>query len=980
MVENHPPSHHSMEPLYYVGVGASAGGLEALQDFFQSMPSDTGMAFVVIQHLSPDYRSMMDELLARYTNMQIHIAQDGMFVERNVIYLIPPRSNLKIFHGKLFLEDQLNRKSLNLPIDVFFRSLATDQGQRSIAVILSGTGSDGTLGVRAVKEAGGIILVQDEKTAKFDGMPRSSISTGLVDYILPPANMAEEMLNYIKHPFIRKTKTLEKDLPQNLDTLTKINLILRDHIGIDFSYYKENTVIRRLERRVSINRHNSLEEYLAFLLESDKEKEILHRELLIGVTRFFRDSEAFASLRQQVLPKLDWKKNTIRLWSAGCSTGEEVYALTMCCLEEMEKQRSHCDLKVFATDIDRNALNVASQGFYPESIVADIEPVLLTKYFNRLENGFQVKENVRKAVVFASHNLLKDPPFSRLDLMVCRNLFIYLKPDMQQRILNMFYYSLKPNGFLFMGSSESLGEMSEGFRTVDSKWKIYQYQQGFHPPVAKNLSLLPQLTTKNENLFANNRNTGDSLRQSKLLERALESSMPPSVIVDRNDHIIQVINDMNPFFQIKAGQFSNNLLKILPSELALYTNGVLRQLRGGQEQLTIDTLADVVIEGRILKVDQISYYLLTFRSGTKIAQPEGHDKPTSAEFNSQMSQHIQNLEKELQVSRENLQATVEELETSNEELQSSNEELIASNEELQSTNEELQSVNEELYTVNSEFQAKIDELTQSNNDLINLLNNTAIGAIYLDRHLCIRKITPITSKITHLRETDIGRPIAHVATIEFYPDLMEDIKQVQKTLQNTDREVVDQHERTWFVRIRPYRTSYNAVEGILITFIDISRLKHFEGEVANTSRLLETVLEYSPLAKTMVDAKGQIIYANKKAEELLGITRRQIRHRTYDASAWKITDLNGNPIPQNELPFALLKSTNKPVKAFKHYIDIPGSGRRLLSISGVPVLRQDGTFDGGVFALEQEEGGALQDDSPKEPQPLADTDHKNSAR
>lgn len=950
------------KPLYYVGIGASAGGLEALQDFFKFMPRDTGMAFIVIQHLSPDYRSMMDELLARHTAMAIHIAEDGMPVAPNAIYLIPPRKNLMLYHGKLYLEEQRSQKALNLPIDVFFRSLAADQGKKGIAVILSGTGSDGTLGIRAVKEAGGIIMVQDEQTAKFDGMPRSSISTGLVDFVLPPAQMGEALLNYVKHPFISNSKALEKNLPENMDTLTKINLILRDHIGIDFSYYKENTIARRLERRVSINRCHSLEEYLTFLIESDKEKETLYRELLIGVTRFFRDGEAFDSLKSNVLPYLDCRKGHLRIWSAGCSTGEEVYSLAMICLEEMEKRRSNCELKIFATDIDRHALNVASQGLYPESIVADIDQEMLSKYFIRLENGYQVKESLRKTVVFATHNLLKDPPFSRLDLMVCRNLFIYLKPEMQQKILNMFYYSLKPGGFLFMGNSETLGDMSEGFKTIDSKWKIYQYQEGFRPPLMRDVQPLQAASIRQQLVPAvSTRSGAESLRQSRLLENALEVYLPPSVIVDEQDRIVQVINDMNPFLQVRAGQFSNSILQHLPNDLSLYVSGLLRRLKQGQEHLVFENIEhvpgfenrQVAIEGRRLVLDQVRYYLISFREMSVTSTPVDQEV-VHADRGQEMTRRVKELENELQISRENLQATVEELETSNEELQSSNEELIASNEELQSTNEELQSVNEELYTVNSEFQSKIDELTQANNDLTNLLHNTEVGAIYLDRNLCIRRITPVVKKITHLREADIGRPMAHITAIETYPDLMEDVNRVLENLQPIDREIVDEHGSAWFVRTRPYRTSYHAVEGILVTFVEISRQKHLEAEVHHCNYLLETVLDHSPVAKTMVDAAGELIYVNQKAETVFGLTKEQLLSRTYDDSQWKITDLEGKPIPPEQLPFARMKESRQPVSGYRHYVEIPGKGKQLLTIYGVPVIRGNGIFEGGVFTIEHE--------------------------
>ena len=442
-----------------------------MQEFFKHMPRRTGLAFVVIQHLSPDYRSLMDELLARETSIPINVVTDGMVIDEDTIYLLPPRKNISIFHDKLYLEDQENKKRLNLPVDVFFRSLALEKGKNAIGIVLSGTGSDGTLGTRAIKEAGGMVMVQDEKSAKFDGMPRSSIATGLVDYILSPDRMPEELVTFVKHPFVKQKKTLESELSDSLDTLTKIILVLRDHGGIDFSFYKDTTLLRRLERRVSINRFETLEQYLGFLKESEKEQETLQRELLIGVTRFFRDTEAFDSIRSKVFPTLLGRK-TIRIWSAGCSTGEEVYSLAIMLHDFLDRAGQSVDMKIFATDIDRNSLEYAGRGYYPDSVMADVDPSYLSKYFVRKDNGYQVNETIRKTIVFATHNLLKDSPFSRIDLLVCRNLFIYLKPEIQARVLNMFYYSLGPGGHLFLGNSESLGEMSSAFECIDSKWKI----------------------------------------------------------------------------------------------------------------------------------------------------------------------------------------------------------------------------------------------------------------------------------------------------------------------------------------------------------------------------------------------------------------------------------------------------------------------------------------------------------------------------
>jgi two-component system CheB/CheR fusion protein len=1082
------------ETVYYVGVGASAGGLEALQDFFKAMPVDSGMVFIVIQHLSPDYKSLMDELLARQTDIPIRIAADGMMTEVNTIYLIPPKHNLSIFHGKLFLEEQKERKGLNLPIDIFFRSLAADKGKNSVGVILSGTGSDGALGIRTIKEAGGMVLVQDEKSAKFDGMPRSAVATGLVDYILPPAKMAEELMNYIEHPLIKKTTSLEKIMSKNVNTLSKIILILRDHCGIDFSYYKENTIIRRLERRVSINRFSTLEEYIEFFSESDKEKDTLYRELLIGVTRFFRDQEAYASIRKNVLPAILKPGRAVRIWSTGCSTGEEVYSLAMEFLEYIEEHNLDCEVKFFATDIDRHSLDTAGRGFYSDGIASDVEPQLLSKYFSRRENGYQISDKVRKMVVFAAHNLTKDPPFSKLDLLVCRNLFIYLKPDMQQRLLSMFYYSTAPAGFLFMGSSESIGEMSEAFAAVDAKWKIYKPRPDYRPALSKN-TIIPRMQLMENDGSVSAIPLLGGVKLERLLEGAAASALPPSVIVDESDNIVHVINDINPYFSVRSGKFSTNIVANLPNELGLFVSNILRRLKLEKKPIAFENIAGVKnfegnlisVSGRVIIVESREFYLLSFTTGICDSVSMPGKEIINAEVGEEVKNRVNDLERDLQITKESLQATVEELETSNEELQSSNEELIASNEELQSTNEELQSVNEELFTVNSEYQVKIDELTRLNADLDNLLRNIDVGALYLDRGLCIRKLTPLVSKITNIMPSDIGRPIAHLTVMPTYLQLYDDVNHVVETLQTFEREIRDSQDNVWKVGIRPYRTEYNAVEGVLITFIDITMLKR-EQEMSNESRrrleaalevgrmawwewdllsgtvayddkkatmlgytveefpneiykicdlihpedyqktmqamrdylegkseqwettyrikrkdggyswyydrgiisrwqqdgtpelligtvqeisgqktlehqlarchnLLESMLENEPIAKTMVNAEGAIIYANAAARDLFAISKSQIYNRSYDASGWQISAKDGSAIPPEELPFSLIKNMRLPVAGYEHYIQVPGHGKVLLRIDGIPVLRQDGEFEGCIFSINFEEGG-----------------------
>lgn len=872
-IKNQPTDHD----LLVIGIGASAGGLEALQDFFKVMPLDTGMAFVVVQHLSPDYKSLMDELLARQTKLRILIIEDGMQVEANTIYLIPPRKNLTLFHSQLFLEDQSLKRGLHLPVDIFFSSLASEMGKNAIGIILSGTGSDGTLGTRAIKEAGGMIMVQDETTAKFDGMPRSSISTGLVDYILPPSQMPEALVNYTKHPFVKKTKLLETTLSRNQDPLTKVTLALRDHTGIDFSYYKENTVIRRLERRLSINRFETVEEYLPYLNGSEKEKETLFREMLIGVTRFFRDAEAFAHLEERVIPVL-CKKKAVRIWSAGCSTGEEVYSIAILFLNYLQKHQLDCDLKIFATDIDRQSLDIASRGFYSESMVADVDPQLLTRFFYKRENGYQVSEAVRKAVVFASHNLLKDPPFSKLDLLVCRNLFIYFKPDIQQQLLGTFYHSLAPAGYLFMGSSESIGELSDGFTVVDNKWKLYQYKEGFNAPAGKTMALIPPAASVEGDGRGGQRSLA-SIRFDRLMSSVLSVFMPPSIILDSQDNIIHTINDTTPFLKIQPGRFTQNLYDNLSHDLGLMVSSLLRKLKKTGELVVLENLVglkeyaglSLALEGRVIVADRVNYYLMSFRTEKPVTAPS---QPTKAgiEMDEVYLGRVGELEKELQFTKESLQATVEELETSNEELQSSNEELIASNEELQSTNEELQSVNEELYTVNSEYQNKIEELTRQNNDETNLLRNTEIGAIYLDKSLCIRKVTPVVSAITNIMPSDLGRPIEHISVMAGYPEIQTDILSVVETLQAVDREVQAAKGQYFMVNVRPYRTGFNAIEGILITFVEITKLKEERRQTEQALRRLEEALRVGNMAWWEWDvATGKVIFDPRKAT-MIGYT------------------------------------------------------------------------------------------------------------
>lgn len=859
--------------VHYVGVGASAGGLEALEGFFKQMPDKTGLVFIVIQHLSPDFKSLMDELLGRYTTMKIHVAEDGMMTEPDHVYLIPPGHNLSIFHGRLLLDKQDQRNHLNLPIDIFFRSLAMDVEKRAIGIVLSGTGSDGTLGVRAIKESGGMVMVQTEESAKFDGMPRSAIATGVADYIVKPETMADELINYIESPSIQDQLNLkgENEDQEGFDGLARVGQIMRSHGGIDFSSYKDNTIIRRIDRRIKINRLNDLEEYVSFLKDSPEERITLQREFLIGVTAFFRDKEAFDVLKEKVIPNLDYSKGLVRVWSAACSTGEEVYSIAMLFNDYLEGNNIQCQIKLFATDVDEKALEFAGAGYYPESLIADIDQDLVKRYFIKKEDGYQVSEGIRNMVVFAKHNILRDPPFSKLDLLVCRNLFIYLKSPQQHTILNSFYYSLKPNGYLFLGSSETLGELSEGFHTVDSKWKFYQYKEGYIPTVQSTNMFPSYKASLHEVQSEKSPEVKNKMKMESLLNEALTSVMPPSIIIDQHDEIIHVINDVTPYIRTQPGRFSNSYHTNMGKEQSLFISNILRRLKSERREIVISNVINftagdhsITLKGCIFRDRGYDYFIISFleqKDTIKLGDSVAIDMSEEAR------ERVIELEGELQLAREGLQATIEELETSNEELQSSNEELIASNEELQSTNEELQSVNEELYTVNAEHQSKIDELVKLNNDLNNLIRNTEVGALYLDQSLRIRKLTPVITDVTNVMNADIGRPISHISLIEGYSDFIEDVYGVQDNLLPLEKEFKTEDEEWYTIRIRPYRTEYNAVDGIIVTLVNITGLKEEQENVKRSKARLEYAMEIGEMAWWEYHiATGMVLYSENFPE------------------------------------------------------------------------------------------------------------------
>jgi two-component system CheB/CheR fusion protein len=861
------------------------------------------------------------------------------------------------------LTDQNHNLGLNLPIDIFFRSLAEDLGENAIGIILSGTGSDGTLGIRAIKGAGGMAMVQDEKSAKFDGMPKSALATGLIDFVSTPEKMGEHLENFLKHPFVKQKEEYENNNIEETDTFSKILAIIRTQTGVDFTYYKPNTIVRRIERRMSVNQLSNLNSYSELLSQSPSEAIILYKELLIGVTRFFRDTEAFDVFNKKVVPELfKSRKKTIRVWTTGCSTGEEAYSIAILFKEYMDKYSIKADVKIFATDIDKEAIEYASNGVYPESIAADVSEDRLSNYFVKESNTFKVSDTIRQMVIFAQHNIIKDPPFSKIDLAVCRNLLIYLQPVMQKKVLSAFSFSLNSGGILFLGSSETIGDLNNLYSVFDNKWKIYKSIQNAKVGLISDLYVPSKTDNVNRRRFNTEEpvkiNNDDIINQ---IEKSLfEEFVPPSIIINKDYEILHVYKDVNKYLKVPTGKMNFNLNNMITKELSVAISTAVHRLQNEKKEIVYRDVT-VEIDGKEKYVTlRIKPYdlennidnlvLIAFEENEKLISSK--KEYSSYSHSESEKQRILDLEQELKHTKENLQATIEELETSNEELQATNEELIASNEELQSTNEELQSVNEELYTVNSEYQNKIEELTELNNDINNWFNSTNIGTLFLDLKLRIRKFTNSVKKFVNIIENDVGRPFGHISYNFKYDELSQDIDKVLDDLQPVEREVVSTNGEWLLIKILPYRTVENAVKGIVITFVDINKLKTAQLQLKNERDLLVSILENSPNAKTMVDKDGQITFANKKAEEILGLTKDKLIKLKYNSPDWKITDIDGNSFPDENLPFEKILKSKQPVYDIVHKIEYNGN-EKTLKITGSPILDENNEVNGAVFIINQ---------------------------
>ncbi|KAF0197778.1 MAG: Uncharacterized protein FD166_1678 [Bacteroidetes bacterium] len=837
-----------------VGIGASAGGLEALEQFFQNVPKNCGLAFVVIQHLDPNHVGIMPELLQRITLMKVIQVTDQLKVLPNHVYVIPPNKSMSVLNGYLYLFEPVELRGLRLPVDYFFRSLAEDQNEKSIGVILSGMGSDGSLGLKAIKEKNGIVAIQDPLTAKFDGMPQSAVNSVIVDIIASAGEIPAKLITLLKisPASVQKTEIDDK----SKSNLEKIIILLRSQTGHDFSLYKKNTLFRRIERRMNVHQINKIANYVRFLQENPNELDILFKELLIGVTNFFRDPVVWDNIRDKVLPNL-FKQlpngHIFRAWSTGCSTGEEAYSLAIVFKEAYEKvkQSKNFTLQVFATDIDSDAIEIARRGFFNHNIISDVLPERISQFFVKDENGFRINNSIREMVVFAPHNVIKDPPFTKLDLLLCRNLLIYMEPELQKKLMNLFHYSLNAGGVMILGSAENENSHSNQFIPIDSKLKIYNRSV---TPVTTELFDIPSSFTPSKKIITTKMKpvkTIDNI-QSLANQVLLQRFAPASVLINGDGDILYITGRTGSYLEPAAGKANWNIYAMAREGLSNELPGAIRKAKQDYEPVKlhhikvgtnggtqiVDVTLQLIEKPEAIKgtIMMVFYDVASIPKTTKRKSQKGNNSSTIRE--QELELELQRANEELQSTREEMQTTQEELKSTNEEMQSTNEELQSTNEELTTSKEEMQSLNEELQTVNVELQSKITDFMVANNDMKNLLNSTDIATLFLDKELNIRRFTDQITKLFKLRQTDIGRPFTDMVTDLQYPDIKAHANEVLRTLIFKETSISTNDQRWFTVRIMPYRTFDDHIDGLVITFIDITEAKKLEAELNKTIAVL----------------------------------------------------------------------------------------------------------------------------------------------
>jgi two-component system CheB/CheR fusion protein len=879
-----------------VSIGGSAGSIAALELFFTHMSPDSGIAFVIVMHLDPNYGGDMSNVIQKFTPMPVVQVTDGTSIVPNTVYCIPPNKDMGIHNRKLLLFPPSRPNGYSLPIDYFLQSLAEDQWNKAVAIILSGMGSDGETGVRMIKEKLGMAMVQDPQTAQYDSMPKASIGTNLVDYVLSPEEMPVKLIQYLNHPAINEEASEQvKTDTRDSNAIQKILMLLRTHTSHDFSSYKRNTITRRIDRRLAFHQLPDYAHYINYLRENPHEIDVLFNELLIGVTKFFRDNYAFDSLKKCLHNLLQVKDNQepVRIWVAGCSTGEEAYSIAILVQEYFDtlKTKRLPKIQIFATDLDMEGIEHARVGLYHSNIIADVSPERIARFFTQKDDFYQVNKELREMIVFAQHNLIKDAPFTRLDLLSCRNVMIYLNSELQKKIIPIYHYSLNTKGILFMGPAETIGGFSDMFSPVDPKWKIFERKENGSSinrmmDFPFNVSKQPLQLHKAEEIGKTTKNKILVDHFNRLL---LDQYTPTSLLVNEKGEIIYINGKTGKFLELNSGEAIMNVFRLVREDLKYPLGNAVHQAKALKKLVEINDIR-IKDEGKVrlvnIKVNFLQeaslqgLLLIIFTDNGALKKVKQSSKKDIDPLHRAM---VEELEKELNYTKQQLNTTIEQMETSLEELKSTNEELQSTNEELQSTNEEslttkeeMQSLNEELMTINAQFQAKADEHTLLNNDMKNLLDNTEIGTIFLDNRLTILRFTPQVKKLFNVITTDVGRSITDIAFKFDYSDLENTIREVIESLIATEAEIKTRDGEWYNLRIMPYRTLDNFINGAVLTFTKITKLKIVEKQLAQLLSINKALVEKMNAAALMLDSKLNIIAVNNVFMEYFSMNKSQL--------------------------------------------------------------------------------------------------------
>lgn len=918
-----------------IGIGASAGGLDAFGKFFSNMPVDTGMSFVLIQHLDPTHASNMVELLKRYTKMPVHEATNDIKLEQNHVYMIPPNRNMTITDRTLKLLEQFERPGIMHSIDLFFRSLANDLKEKAICVILSGTGTDGSLGAKAVKSELGMVMVQDPDTAGYDGMPRAALAAGVADFVLRAEDMAKQLVEYVEKSY-GKRAVRRREVERDSTSLNTILSLIRARTKHDFSGYKPSTINRRIERRMGINQIDNISVYLKYLREHQAEVDALVKDFLINVTSFFRDPDAFNILKEHLKRLLDGKPEgaELRAWVPGCSTGEEAYSIAMVLEETLEELHKYCAVQVFGTDLDHDAIAVARSGIYPTSISGDVGETRLKRFFSRTDDQLQVKRELREKLIFAVQDIISDPPFTRMDLISARNLLIYFDADLQKRLIPMFHYALNRDGLLFLGTAETVGEFAELFNIADRKWKIYR-AEAREKHAGYTIRARPEWH-ETADIFEL---PGMKIARPSLPARApqeiLLEALPASALVDNSYQVVYSHGDTRKYLGFPTGRPNTVITEIVHEELRASLASALHEAVSQNHEVVREGIR-VKVNGNTVPVRMIVRPVMTRHPG----EPPGRIIVTFQEMpqvrrrrkgSTAADSRVSELEQELQFTKETLRSTIEELETANEELRSANEEYQSTNEELQSTNEELetsreelQSVNEELSTVNTEHQAKIEELSTVNDDMKNLLNSTPIATIYLNNDLRVQRFTPAATSVFNLIASDVDRPISHITSQIGDYDITGAARKVLNTL-IPFADTIQSKEGNWYsIRILPYRTTDNSIAGVVLTFIDVSEREHMKVSLAFAEEIVNTL--FQPVV--ILDDCLKIVSANTAFFDYF-----KTRHRLVEGE--RLLDFENKlmDVPELRLLLEDILPKDKVVLGYEFDRELPTLGKRRLRVS-----------------------------------------------